>query len=89
VLEAVYRISLVRLEVCQDPEKQIGQLADVLLVHPSEHRKIRIGPLVHPPEVHFADVLRHYNSLLSRISASVVLPDNLIYRPMPQPSPRL
>ena len=32
---------------------------DVLLVHPGEHREICIGSLVHPPEVHLADVTRH------------------------------
>jgi hypothetical protein len=36
-----------------------SRFPDVLLVHPGEHREIRIGPLVHPPEVHFADVTRN------------------------------
>jgi hypothetical protein len=59
VLEAVHRIGLVRFEIRQDPKEQIGQLPDVLFVHPGEHRKILIGSLVHPPEVHLADVIRH------------------------------
>jgi hypothetical protein len=59
VLEPVHRIGLVRLEIRQDPEEQIGQLPDILLVHPGEQRKIRIGFPVHSPEVHLADVIRH------------------------------
>jgi hypothetical protein len=59
VLEAVDRIGLVRLEIRQQPDEQIGQFPDVLLVHAGEHHEIRIGPLVHPPEVHLANVTRH------------------------------
>ena len=59
VLEAVDRIRRVRLEIRHEPDEQIGQFPNVLLVHPGEHREIRIGPLVHPPEVHLANIIRH------------------------------
>jgi hypothetical protein len=59
VLKAIDRISLVGLEIRQKPDEQIGQFSDVLFVYPDENREIRIGSLIHPPEVHLADVTRH------------------------------
>jgi hypothetical protein len=59
VLEPIDRVVLVRLEVGEETHQEVGQLPDVVFVHPGQHREVSIGAFVHAPEVHLPNILCH------------------------------